>query len=450
MQGFSVPRTVSCNGIDVAIPRELLVVHRKIDPKTKAPFTEPQPATKNRHGNALKKLPDPTRYSVKTLEGILKQPEGKERGIADLGKVLADAEQRKAAFVKPPEDGKDPPPTRGLFDYTDMDLTVDGAKELRDQLDRLKGIMDLDRCLCADPGMIEAVADTRGRVFYTADYYILCGAPKRTTFEPGTGGPTHKLAKGMVPVPIAELEALLSRNSLQVADNDTWWARLRVHLRAMPILTAFYASKSLYGAKKNRAFKKQSTVDRFVHEFLHPDADGKPMSAVYFGAGYKGGAAMKGVNVGGSPIVKSLIRALATRAVVFLVDEAYTSQMCSQCKKQLTALHSARDKFCEHCWLHVDRDCNAALNIQTIVQHMVREGSEARPEHLPRYTPPTAEQVKVRALYQRCDTSALTPMKFAGDNGCRHPRERGRLGIRGQPRCHRHRQRRTRDAASLF
>ena len=47
-----------------------------------------------------------------------------------------------------------------------------------------------------------------------------------------------------------------------------------------------------------------------------------------------------------------------------MVDPRNTSQMCSNCSNIVRKSLSERAHNCNHCWLSVDRDVNAAINIR--------------------------------------------------------------------------------------
>lgn len=104
-----------------------------------------------------------------------------------------------------------------------------------------------------------------------------------------------------------------------------------------------------------------------------------PASIIVVGGGYLGSRATKGCKA--TPVLQSLLRALAAKRRVVVVDEFLTSKTCARHKKRMVQ-SSQRGFTCNECGSEMNRDENAARNILEVFWAHVR--GECRPEHLQR------------------------------------------------------------------
>lgn len=409
---YQYPSTVKCDGVTVTVLAPLLVRHIGKDDRGRQK-TVPQ-TYKSKHGRDLYKEPDPSMKVLTTVQQLIQQPEGLERGVCDLVKVLEDA-CRLLGEALLSATGADPPLEPGgrtkkrkmqpahsasardggggsggdsggevemlagdVFDFHG----VDEAHPNIIQLKRLQHIMDLDRCVTGDFGYGVPIQATNGTFLSLRQWYAQYSQPKRSVFEPGVrDGVSHKWAQNMVPQPLVDVETELSKCSLKVRDDDMWLKHARRHLVVAAYVTASYASKSRLQAAKATAMKKRSVCDQFVHEYLHHNNREQRLRSVYFGSNYMGGSNLKYTRLAGPPIIKQLVRLMAVHTVVWLVREDYSSSFCARCDERLVRQQHGRNEMCPRCWELMERDVNGALNIRATVLSLVRTGD--RPANMP-------------------------------------------------------------------
>ncbi len=104
-----------------------------------------------------------------------------------------------------------------------------------------------------------------------------------------------------------------------------------------------------------------------------------PGTVIAFGAGFRTRRSQPGQEFGPCPVA-GIIRSLARRSRVIMVDEYNTSQRCSQqtaagpvCGGQL--IFSEREGKCTMCGEAMDRDRNAARNIRAVAVQMAHNGT---------------------------------------------------------------------------
>jgi len=121
-------------------------------------------------------------------------------------------------------------------------------------------------------------------------------------------------------------------------------------------------------------------------------------TVIAFGAGFRHRRSQPGEEFGPCPVA-GIIRSLARHIRVVMVDEFYTSQKCAQCGGQLEL--TGRQGYCSGCKVAMDRDVNAARNIQAVALH--RLAGQERPKALQRPSKTTATAVTAAAKEEEED-----------------------------------------------
>ena len=150
------------------------------------------------------------------MDQLLEQPEGKERGVCDLAKVLQDAHALKAVALRasaagssedgaeaevPAKPAKPRKQTRDvdavkagpcdhgdLFDYDGINLFKLHPNIVK--LTRLEAIMDLDRCVTGDFGYGTPIQATNG-------HFCRCSSGTRSTTTPSAQCLTRERRSGV-------------------------------------------------------------------------------------------------------------------------------------------------------------------------------------------------------------------------------------------------------------
>jgi len=225
LDGLQLPQTVTCDGITLTVPALRLVRH--VNQENKESRTSR--TYRSKHGDVYKE-PDPSIKVLSTVEALLQQSDGRERGVCDLAKLAANArellaEARRAARPSVDQEGAEDEDAAKLastskkskkrkaassidvaaavseselgdmFDFTGANMQHPNIAQLK----RLQHIMDLDRCVAGDFGYGTPIQATNGAFLSLSQWYAQYSPPKRTVFDPGTqrDGVTHKWAQNV-------------------------------------------------------------------------------------------------------------------------------------------------------------------------------------------------------------------------------------------------------------
>ena len=211
---------------------------------------------------------------------------------------------------------------------------------------------------------------------------------------------------GYIPPAISAMTTALSQHTLRQYSRASLRVAARARWPANVMVMHHYSSKSRARNKLWRAIRAARTADKIVDMLAprHPVTGERPL--VLLGSGYQGihstytcpGTPPCGL-IGILAYVQKYVR-------VAYVNEAYTSQKCSVCYGQLTAVQrrqlkagqwvqvTTSGKVCPTCRRQVPRDYNAARNICAVGLAMLR--GQPRPAYLPRHsTTPHASQLPI-------------------------------------------------------
>jgi len=117
---------------------------------------------------------------------------------------------------------------------------------------------------------------------------------------------------------------------------------------------------------------------------------------IVVGGGYLGQKARPGSKY--TPVVQAILKKLSQHFRIVVVDEYLTSKMCNRCETRMTPT-SSRGFYCSSCNKEVNRDQNAAKNIEAVFRALA--AGLRRPKYLSR-----ANQAPTGAA---CPQPTLTP-----------------------------------------
>jgi hypothetical protein len=294
----------------------------------------------------------------------IRVPEGEPEDVKDLRRRDPELLSQQLASRRP----------HGLFH-------IEAARELG--ADHPSSV----NCVGVDPGVKNLVTTSRG-VKITRQQFYGARRPRRV-FDPGSEEETktktkkqfqHSRATRENKVPLSidvhqRVQCLSTKAEGQ--DVGRFEVNLTAWLRCAEILQTYYGSRTQRSIRLMQANRKRANM-AWVVQAIAPD----PRTVVLFGANFFGRQCLKG-DVAGPVVVKGIRRALAKERVVVLVDEFNTTKCHLQCGGVLSAHpEDAREKWCHVCGRAVDRDGNAADNIESVWPHFLAHGS--RPVHLRR------------------------------------------------------------------
>ena len=268
-----------------------------------------------------------------------------------------------------------------------------------------------------DPGYVNPVSASNTYEITRQEWYHGRLEPARRTFDPGGGGPgggpggagvgagvgnavpvapqapnpaawhppdftktghSRRSRNNCAPRAVVDGETALSNRppGASLADFDAY---LAVYFQHVESHQRWYGSRTKRSARFVRAGRTRA-IYAHVIKSVAPD----PSTVVVWGGSYNGRGCMRGDTVGPTP-VKALRRAFARERIVVVVDEyksTATHALCGNLLDPRPNDPTGREKYCNHCGQDVERDINAACNMDSIWVTRINTGE--RPAHLRR------------------------------------------------------------------